>query len=71
MTLIDKNRSVLGFNLIWLFDRADRLPAAISAALALSPEPPHIGARFSFDELPKALRVLQSGRTTGKVVIEV
>ncbi|MBK1724359.1 hypothetical protein CKO23_19300 [Thiocystis violacea] len=71
MTLIDKNRSVMGFNLIWLFERADRLPAAASAALALSAAPPHIGARFRFDELPRALRTLQGGRTTGKVIVEV
>ncbi len=71
MTLIDKNRSVMGFNLIWLFEHADRLPASASAALALSAAPPHIGARFRFDELPRALRTLQGGRTTGKVVVEV
>ncbi|NEV64673.1 zinc-binding dehydrogenase [Thiorhodococcus minor] len=71
MKLMDTNRSVMGFNLIWLFDRADRLPAAMSAALALSPAPPHIGARFPFDEVPEALRALQSGRTMGKIVIEV
>ncbi|NEX22149.1 zinc-binding dehydrogenase [Thiorhodococcus mannitoliphagus] len=71
MKLIDKNRSFMGFNLIWLFERADRLPVSASAALALSPEPAHIGARFGFDEVPRALRTLQSGRTTGKVIVEV
>ena len=70
LKLIDKNRSVMGFNLIWLFERADRLPAAASAALALSAAPSHIGARFRFDEVPRALRALQGGRTTGKVVVE-
>ncbi len=71
MKLIDKNRSVMGFNLIWLFERADRLSVSAAAALALSSAPPHIGARFRFDEVPQALRTLQSGRTTGKVVVEV
>jgi alcohol dehydrogenase len=69
--LIDKNRSVMGFNLIWLFERADRLPAAAAAALALSPAPPHIGARFPFADVPRALRALQGGRTTGKVIVDV
>ena len=71
LKLIDTNRSVMAFNLIWLFERADRLPAAASAALALSAAPAHIGARFRFDEVPRALRALQGGRTTGKVVVEV
>ncbi|MBK1702407.1 zinc-binding dehydrogenase [Thiococcus pfennigii] len=70
MKLIDKNRSVMGFNLIWLFEHAERLPASAVAALALSPTPAHIGARFPFEEMPRALRALQSGRTTGKVVVE-
>jgi alcohol dehydrogenase len=71
MKLIDKNRSVMGFNLIWLFEHADRLPASAAAALALSAAPSHIGARFRFDEMPRAMRALQSGRTTGKVVVEL
>jgi alcohol dehydrogenase len=71
MKLIDRNRSVLGFNLIWLFERADRLDASAAAALRLSAAPPHVGLRFSFDEVPRALRALQSGRTIGKVVVDV
>jgi len=71
MRLIDKNRSVLGFNLIWLFERADRLPDATAAALRLSASPPYVGSQFSFGEVPRALRTLQAGRTTGKVVVTV
>jgi alcohol dehydrogenase len=71
MKLIDRNRSVMGFNLIWLFERANRLSEASAAALRLSPAPPYIGARFAFDELPSALRALQGGRTTGKVIVDV
>lgn len=71
MKLIDKNRSVMGFNLIWLFEHTDRLPASAAAALTLSAATAHIGARFRFDEMPRTLRALQSGRTTGKVVVEL
>jgi NADPH:quinone reductase-like Zn-dependent oxidoreductase len=28
-----------------------------------------VGATFPFDEVPQALRALQSGRTTGKVLV--
>jgi NADPH:quinone reductase-like Zn-dependent oxidoreductase len=71
MRLIDKNRAVLGFNLIWLFQEAHRLPHAFAAARALIDGPPVIGARFSFAELPAALQALQSGRTVGKVIVSV
>ena len=71
MRLIDQNRAVLGFNLIWLFEEAHRLPGAFAAARALIDGPPLIGARFSFAELPAALAALQSGRTVGKVVVRV
>lgn len=71
MRLIDRNRSVMGFNLIWLFDRSDRLPQGLQAARRLSPAAPHVGHTFPFAEVPRALRTLQSGRTIGKVVVEV
>jgi NADPH:quinone reductase-like Zn-dependent oxidoreductase len=71
LRLIDRNRAVLGFNLIWLFHEAHRLPDAFAAARALIEGPPIIGARFSFAELPAALEALQSGRTVGKVVVRV
>jgi alcohol dehydrogenase len=71
MRLIDRNRAVLGFNLIWLFGGAHRLPEAFAATRALIESPPIIGARFPFAELPAALQALQSGRTVGKVVVSV
>jgi synaptic vesicle membrane protein VAT-1 len=71
LRLIDRNRGVLGFNLIWLFAGAERLPEAIAGVRRLVGAAPHIGARFSFDELPHALAALQSGTTTGKVIVEV
>lgn len=33
--------------------------------------PPHVGEVFSFNDAPSALRKLQTGRTVGKVVLEV
>ena len=65
-----QNRSVIGFNLIWLWEEADRLPAAFAELHALCPDPPLVGRSFPFDEAPDALRLLQSGRSIGKVVLE-
>jgi len=33
--------------------------------------PPHVGETFSFDDAPSALRRLQTGKTVGKLVLEV
>ncbi|MGE5815374.1 MAG: zinc-binding dehydrogenase [Acidobacteriota bacterium] len=70
LALMSQNRSVMGFNLIWLWDQADRLPGAYSALRALSPEPPLVGRRFKFAQAPEAMSFLQSGRNIGKVVLE-
>jgi alcohol dehydrogenase len=65
-----QNRSVMGFNLIWLWDQADRLPQACAALHAMCPEPPLVGRRFPFDEAPAAMRFLKSGGSVGKVVLD-
>lgn len=71
LAMISDNRAVLGFNLIWLWDRVERLPGAYATLARLDARPPHVGARLPFDRAPEALRLLQSGRTEGKVVLEV
>lgn len=70
LSLINRNRSVIGFNLIWLWDHAHRLPEGYAALQRLCPEPPFVGRRFPFDEAPAAMRFLQSGQSIGKVVLE-
>lgn len=71
LAMISANRAVMGFNLIWLWDRLDRLPGAFEALARLDARRPHVGAVLPFDRAPEALRLLQSGRTEGKVVLEV
>lgn len=71
LRMMSRNRSVMAFNLIWLWDRLDRLAEAYAALERLSPAAPHVGARYPFAELPAAMNYLQSGRSVGKVVVEV
>lgn len=71
LAMISDNRAVMGFNLIWLWTELDRLPAAFEALARLDARRPHVGARLPFARAPEALRRLQSGRTEGKVVLEV
>jgi synaptic vesicle membrane protein VAT-1 len=71
LAMISHNKSVMGFNLIWLWQQADRLAPAYAALSRDITAPPMIGRRFPFDDAPAALRFLQSGQSVGKVVLEV
>lgn len=68
--MVSDNRSVMGFNLIWLWDRAERLTGAYDALDTLITAPPLLGRRFAFADAPAAMRHLQSGESIGKVVLE-
>lgn len=70
LAMISANRSVMAFNLIWLWDRLDQLAAGWDALDALVTTPPFVGRRFPFAEAPAAMRYLQSGDSIGKVVLE-
>jgi synaptic vesicle membrane protein VAT-1 len=71
LRMITENRSVMAFNLIWLWGQAERLPGVYDQLAPLMATPPHIGRRFGFGDAPAALRHLQSGESVGKVVLEV
>lgn len=70
LRLIAENRSVIGFNLIWLWDRVQQLAAGRDALDVLVTAPPFVGRRFAFADAPAAMRYLQSGQSIGKVVLE-
>ena len=71
LAMISLNRSLIAFNLIWLWEQVERVPAAIRELAAYSSHPPHVGLRFPFERAPDAMRALQSGSTIGKVVLEL
>ncbi len=70
--LTGANRSVMAFNLSYLFDRTDLLDEAMTRLLGWLAEgrlrPPRI-TRFAFDRVADAHRALESGETTGKLVL--
>jgi alcohol dehydrogenase len=70
LAMVSANRSLMAFNLIWLWERAERLPEAFRQLEQLAPRPPHVGATFPFGRAPDAMRLLQGGSTVGKVVLE-
>lgn len=67
--LTEWNKSVMGFNLIYLYEQRESLKKYLEHLEQLDLGKPHIGHTFSFSELKEGLKLLQSGKTTGKVVI--
>ena len=70
LQLIQSNKGILGFNLIWLYEKADLLHRVLAEVEALRLEKPYVGHTFTFEELPEAVRLFRSGKTMGKVVVE-
>ncbi len=69
--LPETNKGVLGFNLIWLYERADLMHRLLGEIKDLKLTPPHVGHVLPFEKMHEAIKLFQSGRTTGKVVLEV
>ena len=70
LTLSNINKSVMGFNLIYLWDKPDELRIMVEQILKMNLVRPHIGKVFSFDHLIRALKYFQTGRSIGKVVVK-
>jgi len=69
LSMISANKSVMGFNLIWLWHDQALIARLTDEVLALDLAPPHVGRTFPFDEAHAALEHLRSGRSIGKVVL--
>lgn len=67
--MIQENRSVMGFNLIWLYEKVDVMDHILEAMSQLDLGKPMVGQVFEFEEMPQAIKRFQSGHTTGKVVV--
>ncbi len=71
MRMMSSNRSVMAFNLIWLWDHVDRLAALYEPMAAVLRDPPLVGRVFPFGEAPEALRWMKTGESVGKIVLEM
>ncbi|NBC06570.1 MAG: zinc-binding dehydrogenase [Bacteroidetes bacterium] len=67
----EHNKSVMGFNLIWLYHRAGLMHQLLGELSELDLGKPHVGHTFAFQELKAAILKFQSGKTIGKVVVKV
>jgi len=69
--IIEENKSIMGFNLIWLYERADLMHQILNEVSELDLGKPHVGHEFAFDQLVDAMKLFQTGKTIGKVVVNV
>ncbi len=65
----ENNKAVLGFNLIWLYHKADLMHRLLAELQAMNLGEPHVGHVFPFDQMREAILLFQSGKTVGKVVV--
>ena len=74
LDLITDNKAVVGFNLSFLFARADLLQESIHQLQEWCAQgkihPPQV-AEFRFDEVAKAHQFLESGQSVGKIILTV
>ena len=69
--MIEQNKAVLGFNLIYLYDMKDRLKEILEDLNNYDLGKPVVGHTFDFPELKRAVKLFQTGKTQGKVVVRV
>ncbi len=68
--LPEQNRSIMGFNLIYLYEHIEMLPPMLAHLEQMRLSAPHVGHVFPFEEMREAILLFQSGKTVGKVVVQ-
>ncbi len=71
MDMISDNKSVMAFNLIWLWQQVNFLKTLISDMQSLDIPAPHVGHEFDFENALDAIEFLRQGNNIGKVVLNV
>ncbi|OKL40440.1 alcohol dehydrogenase catalytic domain-containing protein [Pontibacter flavimaris] len=71
LRLPTENKSLMGFNLIYLYEQTDMLHQLLRELQALQLRPQHIGHVYDFNQMHEAIRLFQRGQSVGKVVVRV
>jgi NADPH:quinone reductase-like Zn-dependent oxidoreductase len=71
LRLPSQNKSLMGFNLIYLYEQTDLMHTLLAELQALALRPQHVGHVFPFSQMHDAIRLFQQGETVGKVVVIV
>lgn len=68
---IGKNKTVCGFNVLGIFSEVDFLRSGFDELEQMDLPKPLVGKKFAFDNTRDALEFFQSGKSVGKIVLEV
>ncbi len=71
LRLPTENKSLMGFNLIYLYEQTDMMHQLLHELQALQLKPQHIGHVFNFKDMHDAIHLFQRGKTVGKVVVKL
>jgi NADPH:quinone reductase-like Zn-dependent oxidoreductase len=69
LRLPTQNKSLMGSNLIYLYEQTDLMHEMLKGLIALELKPQHVGHVFEFDKMHDAIRIFQKGESVGKVVV--
>lgn len=69
--MIEQNKSIMGFNLIYLYEQAELMRQILNELDKMPLGKPYVGHQYSFEKLKDAIRLFQTGKTKGKVVVSV
>lgn len=70
LKMVELNKSVLGFNLIWLWEHVELLQQMLTEVETFKLSPPYVGKLFDFNQTIDAIEFLKSGKSIGKVVLK-
>jgi alcohol dehydrogenase len=71
LRLPTQNKSLMGFNLIYLYEQMDMMHQMLQGLQALRLKPQHIGHVYAFEAIHDAIHLFQQGKTVGKVVVRL
>jgi NADPH:quinone reductase-like Zn-dependent oxidoreductase len=71
LSMIKANKSVMAFNLIWLYEKKGLMRSLLDEVNELHLPAPLVGHEFSFQGARQALDLFKSGKTVAKIVLNV
>lgn len=69
LAMTTENKSVMAFNLIWMWERVDELRKLLDEVFSLELPPQLVGKEYPFENAKEALEFFQSGKSVGKIVL--
>lgn len=69
LAMTTENKSVMAFNLIWMWDKIEELTQILKELFSLELSPQLVGREYPFEKALDALAYFQSGKSVGKIVL--